>query len=203
MTVLPKYVQQVSVYKDELTVYVAPSGLEPVMHFLRDHTNSQFKSLQDVTGVDFPSRTNRFEVVYQLLSFQYNARVRVKTYASEISPVPSVVPLFNAANWQEREVYDMFGVFFTGHPDLRRILTDYGFEGHPLRKDFPLTGYVEVRYDEIKKRVVSEPVELAQAFRNFEGALSPWEQTGAGRDDTPDAVAAKIQQQDEQQQEKK
>jgi NADH dehydrogenase (ubiquinone) Fe-S protein 3 len=203
MTVLPKYVQQVSVYKDELTVYVPPSGLEPVMHFLRDHTNSQFKSLQDVTGVDFPSRTNRFEVVYQLLSFQYNARIRVKTYASETSPVPSVVPLFNAANWQEREVYDMFGVFFTGHPDLRRILTDYGFEGHPLRKDFPLTGYVEVRYDEIKKRVVSEPVELAQAFRNFEGALSPWEQTGAGRDDTPDAVAAKIQQQDEQQQEKK
>ncbi|ORZ11167.1 hypothetical protein BCR42DRAFT_462220 [Absidia repens] len=190
MTVLPKYVQQVSVYKDELTVYVAPSGLEPVMYFLRDHTNSQFKSMQDVTGVDFPSRSSRFEVVYQLLSFQYNARIRVKTYASETSPVPSMVPLFNAANWQEREVYDMFGVFFTGHPDLRRILTDYGFEGHPLRKDFPLTGYVEVRYDEIKKRVVSEPVELAQAFRNFEGALSPWEQTGPGRDDSPPAAIA-------------
>jgi NADH dehydrogenase (ubiquinone) Fe-S protein 3 len=109
---------------------------------------------------------------------KYNARVRVKTYASETSPVPSVVPLFNAANWQERETYDMYGIFFTGHPDLRRILTDYGFEGHPLRKDFPLTGYVEVRYDEEKKRVVSEPVELAQAFRNFDGALSPWEQTG-------------------------
>ncbi|ORX56206.1 or F420H2 dehydrogenase [Hesseltinella vesiculosa] len=185
MSVLPKYVQQVSVYKDELTVYVAPSGLHPVMTFLRDHTNGQFKSLQDISGVDYPTRDNRFEVVYQLLSFQYNARIRVKTYASELSPVPSVVPLYNAANWQEREAYDMYGIFFTGHPDLRRILTDYGFEGHPLRKDFPLTGYVEVRYDEVKKRVVTEPVELAQAFRNFEGALSPWEQTGPGRDDAP------------------
>lgn len=186
MSALPKYIQQISVYKDELTVYVAPSALEPVMTFLRDHTNSQFKSLQDISGVDFPSRENRFEVVYQLLSFRYNARIRVKTYASETSPVPSVVPIFNAANWQEREVYDMYGVFFTGHPDLRRILTDYGFEGHPLRKDFPLTGYVEVRYDEEKKRVVTEPVELAQAFRNFEGALSPWEMAGSGRDDTPE-----------------
>lgn len=186
MSALPKFIQQFSVYKDELTVYVAPSALEPVMTFLRDHTNSQFKSLQDISGVDFPSRENRFEVVYQLLSFRYNARIRVKTYASEVSPVPSVVPIFNAANWQEREVYDMYGVFFTGHPDLRRILTDYGFEGHPLRKDFPLTGYVEVRYDEEKKRVVTEPVELAQAFRNFEGALSPWEMTGSGRDDKPE-----------------
>ncbi|CAO3641740.1 unnamed protein product [Cunninghamella echinulata] len=186
MSALPKFIQQFSVYKDELTVYVAPSALEPVMTFLRDHTNSQFKSLQDISGVDFPSRENRFEVVYQLLSFRYNARIRVKTYASEVTPVPSVVPIFNAANWQEREVYDMYGVFFTGHPDLRRILTDYGFEGHPLRKDFPLTGYVEVRYDEEKKRVVTEPVELAQAFRNFEGALSPWEMTGSGRDDKPE-----------------
>ncbi|KAI8882775.1 hypothetical protein K501DRAFT_295059 [Backusella circina FSU 941] len=184
-SVLPKFIQQYSVYKDELTIFTAPSGLTQVMHFLRDHTNSQFKLVMDITGVDFPSRKNRFEVVYNLLSMKYNARIRVKTYASETSPVPSVVPLFNAANWQERETYDMFGIFFTGHPDLRRILTDYGFEGHPLRKDFPLTGYVEVRYDEEKKRVVAEPVELAQAFRNFEGALSPWEQTGLGRDDTP------------------
>ncbi|KAL0091744.1 hypothetical protein J3Q64DRAFT_1725126 [Phycomyces blakesleeanus] len=182
---LPKYVQQFSVYKDELTIYVAPNALEQVMIFLRDHTNSQFKSLQDITAVDWPARQNRFEVVYNLLSIQYNARIRVKTYANETSPVPSVVPQFSSANWLEREVYDMFGVFFTGHPDLRRILTDYGFEGHPLRKDFPLTGYIEVRYDEEKKRVVSEPVELAQAFRNFEGALSPWEAVGPGRDDTP------------------
>jgi NADH dehydrogenase (ubiquinone) Fe-S protein 3 len=179
-SVLPKFIQQYSVYKDELTVFTAPSGLTPVMHFLRDHTNAQFKLVMDITGVDFPSRKNRFEVVYNMLSIKYNARVRVKTYASETSPVPSMVPLFNAANWQERETYDMYGIFFTGHPDLRRILTDYGFEGHPLRKDFPLTGYVEVRYDEEKKRVVAEPVELAQAFRNFDGALSPWEQTGKG-----------------------
>ncbi|KAI8089033.1 uncharacterized protein BX664DRAFT_296514 [Halteromyces radiatus] len=199
ITALPKYVQQVSVYKDELTVYVAPNAIEPVMTFLRDHTNAQFKSLQDISGVDFPSRENRFEVVYQLLSFDFNARIRVKTYASEVSPVPSVVPIFNAANWQEREVYDMYGVFFTGHPDLRRILTDYGFEGHPLRKDFPLTGYVEVRYDEEKKRVVSEPVELAQAFRNFEGALSPWEQTGPGRDDTPSSISEQEQQDEKKQ----
>lgn len=205
ISAMPKYIQQFSVYKDELTVYVAPSGLHPVMTFLRDHTNCQFNSVQDITGVDFPSREHRFEVVYNMLSMRYNARIRVKTYASETTPVPSVVPLFSVANWQEREVYDMFGVFFVGHPDLRRILTDYGFEGHPLRKDFPLTGYVEVRYDEEKKRVVQEPVELAQAFRNFEGALSPWEQTGKnahtnefanridwtharlgpGRDDTP------------------
>ncbi|CEJ04324.1 Putative NADH-ubiquinone oxidoreductase 30.4 kDa subunit, mitochondrial [Rhizopus microsporus] len=178
MSVMPKFIQQFSVSKDELCLYVAPTALLQVMQFLRDHTNAQFKSVMDITAVDFPSRENRFEVVYNMLSMRYNGRIRVKTYASEISPVPSVVPLFSGANWQERETYDMFGVFFTGHPDLRRILTDYGFEGHPLRKDFPLTGYVEVRYDEEKKRVVTEPVELAQAFRNFEGALSPWEQVG-------------------------
>ncbi|CDH60074.1 nadh-ubiquinone oxidoreductase 304 kda subunitprecursor [Lichtheimia corymbifera JMRC:FSU:9682] len=185
ISAMPKYIQQFSVYKDELTVYVAPSALEPVMLFLRDHTNCQFKSVQDITGVDYPSREHRFEVVYNMLSMRYNARIRVKTYASETSPVPSMVPHFSVANWQEREVYDMFGVFFVGHPDLRRILTDYGFEGYPLRKDFPLTGYVELRYDEEKKRVVQEPLELAQAFRNFEGALSPWEANGPGRDDTP------------------
>lgn len=178
ISALPKYIQQFSVYKDELTLYIAPSAVHPVLTFLRDHTGAQFKSVQDLTGVDYPSRENRFEVVYNLLSFRYNARIRVKTYASETSSVPSAVPIYSVNNWFERETYDMFGVFFEGHPDLRRILTDYGFEGHPLRKDFPLTGYVEVRYDEEKKRVVSEPVELAQAFRNFEGALSPWEQTG-------------------------
>ena len=113
-----------------------------------------------------------------MLSLRYNARIRVKTYADEVSPVPSITSLFSSANWFERETYDMYGVYFIDHPDLRRILTDYGFEGHPLRKDFPLTGYVEVRYDEERKRVVSEPLELTQAFRNFEGAASPWEQSG-------------------------
>ena len=175
---LPKYIQQYSVYKDELTLYVAPSAIIPVMTFLRDHTGAQFKQVMDICGVDYPTRPNRFEVVYNMLSLRYNARIRVKTYADEVSPVPSITSLFSGANWYEREVYDMYGVYFTDHPDLRRILTDYGFEGYPLRKDFPLTGYVEVRYDEEKKRVVTEPLELTQAYRDFEGAASPWEQTG-------------------------
>jgi len=121
-----------------------------------------------VCGVDYPTRPNRFEVVYHLLSHRYNSRIRVKTYCDEVTPVPSITPLFPAANWFEREAYDMFGIYFSGHPDLRRILTDYGFEGYPLRKDFPLSGYVEVRYDEEKKRIVAEPLELAQQFRNFD-----------------------------------
>ena len=176
---LPKFVQQVSVYKDELTLFVAPSALVPVTTFLRDHYATRMEQVVDITAVDYPTRTNRFEVVYNLMSIHYNSRIRVKTYASEVSAVPSIVSLYGGANWFERETYDMFGVFFTGHPDLRRILTDYGFEGHPLRKDFPLTGYVEVRYDDEKKRVVAEPLELAQSFRMFE-YQSPWEQTGKG-----------------------
>lgn len=187
MEVLPKYIQQFSVYKDELTIYVAPSALHQTIEFLRDHTAAQFKQCQDITAVDFPTRDQRFEVVYHMLSISHNARIRVKTYADEVTPVPSIVDLYGGANWYEREVWDMYGVYFRDHPDLRRILTDYGFEGHPLRKDFPLTGYVEVRYDEEKKRVVAEPLELAQAFRNFEGAASPWEQVGDGLESTPAA----------------
>ncbi|KAE8224025.1 hypothetical protein CF319_g3034 [Tilletia indica] len=181
---LPKFIQQFSVYKDELTLYVHPSAVIPTLTFLRDHSQCQFKALMDVSGVDFPTRSQRFEVVYHLLSVKYNARLRVKTYADEMTPVPSATGLFNSANWYEREVWDMYGVFFLGHPDLRRILTDYGFEGHPLRKDFPLTGYTEVRYDEEKKRVVTEPLQLSQAFRSFDNA-SPWEQVGPGKDTTP------------------
>ncbi|KAJ3129645.1 putative NADH-ubiquinone oxidoreductase 30.4 kDa subunit, mitochondrial [Nowakowskiella sp. JEL0407] len=177
---LPKYIQQISVYKDELTLYVAPSGVLPVMSFLRDHTACQFKQVADISGADYPSRENRFEVVYNLLSLRYNSRIRVKTYSNEVSAVPSITPIFSGANWFEREAWDMYGIYFTGHPDLRRILTDYGFEGHPLRKDFPLTGYVEVRYDEERKRVIAEPLELAQAFRHFDYS-SPWEQTGEGK----------------------
>ncbi|GAA5930171.1 hypothetical protein JCM1841_000483 [Sporobolomyces salmonicolor] len=182
MASLPKYIQQTSVYKEELTLYVAPSAIVPVMYFLRDHTNTQYKQVMDICGADYPTRGKRFEVVYHLLSVKYNSRIRVKTYADEVSPVPSVVEVFRGADWYEREAWDMYGIFFSGHPDLRRILTDYGFEGHPLRKDFPLTGYTEVRYDEEKKRVVSEPLQLSQAFRNFDGAASPWEGTGNGID---------------------
>lgn len=140
-----------------------------------DNTAAEFTQVSDITAVDFPTRDQRFEVVYNLLSVRHNSRIRVKTYADEASPVPSITSLYDGANWYEREVYDLFGVFFVGHPDLRRIMTDYGFDGHPLRKDFPLTGYTEIRYDEEKKRIVVEPLELTQAFRNFEGGTAAWE----------------------------
>ena len=140
----------------------------------------------DITAVDYPTRDQRFEVVYNLLSVRHNSRIRVKTYADEARPVPSICSLYDGANWYEREVYDLFGVFFVGHPDLRRIMTDYGFDGHPLRKDFPLTGYTEIRYDEEKKRIVVEPLELTQAFRNFEGGTAAWEQVGPGQDRKPE-----------------
>ncbi|EDK43898.1 Putative NADH-ubiquinone oxidoreductase 30.4 kDa subunit, mitochondrial [Lodderomyces elongisporus] len=186
MSCLPKYIQQFSVWKDELTIYVAPSAIQIVSLFLKNHTSAQFKSCMDVTAADYPSRTNRFDVVYNLLSVRHNSRIRVKTYANETSAVPSVTSIYHGANWYERETYDLFGVFFTGHPDLRRIMTDYGFEGHPLRKDFPTTGYTEVRYDEEKKRVVYEPLELTQAWRNFTVGSSVWEQVGEGEDFTPE-----------------
>ncbi|PWN98499.1 F420H2 dehydrogenase [Tilletiopsis washingtonensis] len=181
---LPKFIQQFSVVKDELTLYIAPSAVEPVLLFLRDHAQTQFKACMDISGADYPTRSQRFEVVYHLLSVRYNARIRVKTYADEVTPVPSATGIFRSADWYEREIWDMYGVFFVGHPDLRRILTDYGFEGHPLRKDFPLSGYSEVRYDEEKKRVVHEPLQLAQAFRDFSGT-SPWEQVGEGKNYQP------------------
>ena len=142
----------------------------------------------DITAVDYPAKEQRFEIVYNLLSVRHNSRIRVKTYADEATPIPSITSLYDGANWYEREVYDLFGVFFTGHPDLRRIMTDYGFDGHPLRKDFPLTGYTEIRYDEEKKRIVVEPLELTQAFRNFEGGTAAWEQVGPGKDRKPDQV---------------
>ncbi|OBZ79785.1 putative NADH-ubiquinone oxidoreductase 30 subunit, mitochondrial [Grifola frondosa] len=157
---LPKYVQQFSVLKDELTLYICPSGVVPVLTFLRDHSQCQFKACMDISGVDFPERDKRFEVVYHLLSVKFAGRIRVKTYAGEADPVPSAVPVFSGADWYEREVWDLFGVFFKGHPDLRRILTDYGFEGHPLRKDFPLTGYTEVRYDEEESALYTSPCNL-------------------------------------------
>jgi NADH dehydrogenase (ubiquinone) Fe-S protein 3 len=187
MGCLPKYIQQFSVWKDELTIYISPSGVIPVFNFLKLNTAAEFTQVSTVTAADYPTRDNRFEIVYNLLSVRHNSRIRVKTYADEASPVPSITGLFSGANWYEREVYDLYGVFFVGHPDLRRIMTDYGFDGHPLRKDFPLTGYTEIRYDEEKKRIVTEPLELTQAFRNFEGGSSAWEQIGPGQDRTPES----------------
>ena len=173
---LPKYIQKVQIAAgDELELLIAPEGVLPVMQFLKDHHHAQFASLADITAVDVPSRDYRFEVVYNLLSLRFQSRVRVKTYTDELTPIESLNEIYRAANWYEREVWDMFGVFFANHPDLRRILTDYGFQGHPLRKDFPLSGYVEVRYDDEKKRVVIEPLELAQEFRKFD-LSAPWEQ---------------------------
>jgi NADH dehydrogenase (ubiquinone) Fe-S protein 3 len=170
---LPKHIQQISVYKDELTLYVPPSSLLTTLDFLKLHQATQYTQLVDMTCVDYPQKQSRFQLVYMLLSIPFNTRITVKTYTNEIMPIPSAVGIFTGAEWMEREVWDMYGVFFTQHPDLRRILTDYGFEGHPLRKDFPLTGYTEVRYDDAKKRVVQEPLELAQAFRYFD-YQSPW-----------------------------
>lgn len=188
MSCLPKYVQQFTVWKDELSIYIPPSGVIPVISFLKNHTAAEFTQVSDITAVDYPTKEQRFEVVYNLLSVRHNSRIRVKTYADEATPVPSITGLFEGALWYEREVWDMFGVFFSGHPDLRRILTDYGFDGHPLRKDFPLTGYTELRYDEEKKRIVIEPLELTQAFRNFEGGTTAWEPVGEGLDKKPDSV---------------
>ena len=188
LSCLPKYIQQFSVWKDELTIYIPPSGVIPGISFLKYHTAAEFTMVADITAVDYPTRSQRFEIVYNLLSVRHNSRIRVKTYADEATPVPSITGLYDGASWYEREVYDLFGVFFVGHPDLRRIMTDYGFDGHPLRKDFPLTGNTEIRYDEEKKRIVVEPLELTQAFRNFEGGTAAWEQVGPGKDRKPDEV---------------
>ncbi|XP_072380800.1 NADH dehydrogenase [ubiquinone] iron-sulfur protein 3, mitochondrial-like [Diabrotica undecimpunctata] len=172
---IPKYVQKVQITStDELEILVEPDGLLCVSQFLKDHHNCQYEGLMDVTAIDVPSREYRFEVIYNFLSYRYNARCRVKTYTDELTPLESLTGIYKGANWPEREVYDMFGVLFANHPDLRRILTDYGFQGNPFRKDFPLSGYVELRYDEEKKRVVCEPLELTQEFRHFDLHF-PWE----------------------------
>jgi NADH-quinone oxidoreductase subunit C len=160
----------------ELTLEAKPDAILNVMRTLRDDPRCQFISIIDVCGVDYPERAQRFDVVYHLLSPQQNLRIRVRVVTDEVTPVPSITGVFPGADWFEREAYDLYGILFSGHHDLRRILTDYGFDGHPLRKDFPLTGFVEVRYDEERKRVVYEPVKLAQEFRNFD-YLSPWEGT--------------------------
>jgi NADH-quinone oxidoreductase subunit C len=160
----------------ELTLSARREDIVSVMRWLRETPEWRFVSIIDICGVDFPERLERFDVVYHLLSPYRNLRVRVKVTADDTTPVPSITEVFPGADWFEREAYDLYGVLFTGHPDLRRLLTDYGFDGHPLRKDFPLTGFVQVRYDEERKRVVYEPVRLLQEFRNFD-YLSPWEGT--------------------------
>ncbi len=171
---LAAHVLGTEIKNGEAIVHIKPASLETVLWFLRDDEQCLFKQLIDIAGVDYPDRDNRFEVVYQLLSLKHNIRLRIKLQTDDKTPVPSAAGVFSSAGWYEREVWDMYGVLFSGNPDLRRILTDYGFDGHPQRKDFPLTGYVEVRYDEEQKRVVYQPVQLTQAYRSFD-YLSPWE----------------------------
>ena len=173
-SMLAKAVLKTSLVKRELSLTVRREAIREVISFLRDDAACNFKQLMDITAVDYPERDERFDVVYHLLSLHHNLRIRIKIRTDETSPVDSIVDLYSTANWFEREVWDMYGIYFKDHPDLRRILTDYGFNGHPLRKDFPLTGFVEMRYDEEQKRVVYEPVKLPQQFRKFD-FLSPWE----------------------------
>uniref|UniRef100_A0A914E928 NADH dehydrogenase [ubiquinone] iron-sulfur protein 3, mitochondrial n=1 Tax=Acrobeloides nanus TaxID=290746 RepID=A0A914E928_9BILA len=181
---LPKFIQQVQFAGgDELELLIHPNGVIPVLSFLKGNHSAQFTNFVFATAVDVPTRKFRFEVVYALLSIRFNARVRVRTYTDEISPLESATPVFSGADWFEREIYDMYGVWFNNHPDLRRILTDYGFEGHPFRKDFPLTGYTEIRYDPELRRIVYEPTELAQEFRKFD-LDTPWENFTKFRDTT-------------------
>jgi NADH-quinone oxidoreductase subunit C len=171
---LGEIVTSSQIIRGELVFNVARDSIVKVLTFLRDDVNCQFKMLMELCGVDYPEREDRFDIVYCLLSLTLNQRVKVKIQTNTSSAVPSVANVYSAANWWEREAWDLFGIYFSDHPDLRRILSDYGFEGHPLRKDFPLTGYVELRYDDEQKRVVYEPVKLSQEFRNFD-FLSPWE----------------------------
>jgi NADH-quinone oxidoreductase subunit C len=161
---------------DELTIVIRREDIVRAATFLRDDPQCRFVCFIDICGADYPAREKRFDVVYHFLAPHHNRRIRVKVETDEVTPVPSLVEVWPAANWFEREAYDLYGILFSGHPDLRRILTDYGFEGHPLRKDFPMTGYVEVRYDDGQGRVIYEPVKLSQEFRNFD-FLSPWEGT--------------------------
>jgi len=170
----PQDVLHREVAHGELMVGVRREAIVRVLQFLRDDRDCRFGVLVDICGVDYPERAERLEVVYNLLSLTHNQRIRLKVATDEQTPVPSATSVYSAAGWFERECWDLLGVYFADHPDLRRLLTDYGFEGHPLRKDFPLTGYVEVRYDEEQKRVVYEPVKLKQEFRSFD-FLSPWE----------------------------
>jgi NADH-quinone oxidoreductase subunit C len=192
-TAFPDDVIRAEIARDELSVDVQAAAIRRILSWLRDEPSALFQELVDLCGVDYPDRPQRFDVVYHLLSIKHNQRLRVRLATDEDTPVPSVTGVFPAAGWFERETWDMYGVLFADHDDLRRLLTDYGFEGHPLRKDFPLTGYVEVRYDEEQKRVVYEPVELKQDWRTFD-FLSPWEGAQGvlpGDEKADDAAASK------------
>ena len=173
-TSLSDYVYAAEVTRDELTVDARADQVVRVLKFLKDDPRCRFEQLTDLCGVDYPERDPRFDVVYHLLSMSHNCRLRLKIGVNEDQPVPSATEIYPSAGWWERETWDLYGIYFAGNPDLRRLLTDYGFDGHPLRKDFPLTGYVELRYDSEQKRVVYEPVKLTQEFRRFD-FLSPWE----------------------------
>jgi NADH/F420H2 dehydrogenase subunit C len=170
---IPKYIVDFKIDKFEIEIQTTPENLVALLTFLKNNTNSQFKVLTDIIAYDIPGKQKRFSVIYSLLSVQYNTRLSVIVHTDELTPIASVCSVYSGAAWLEREVWDLYGIFFYGHPDLRRILTDYGFEGHPLRKDFPLTGFVEIFYDDTKKRVVYEPVSLAQEYRNF-NFKNPW-----------------------------
>ena len=195
---LPSAVAATEIAYDELCVKIERESLLDVLRFLRDDPKCRFSVLCDICGVDYPDRPQRFDVVYNLLSVSLNQRIRLKLETDEEQPVASATSLYSSAGWWEREAWDLFGIFFSDHPDLRRILTDYGFEGHPLRKDFPLTGFVELRYDDDQKRVVYEPVRLKQEFRSFD-FISPWEgmdrilpgdEKASGPDEAPPAGGA-------------
>ena len=173
-SVLINHAKRIVQFRDEIIIEVHVSDLKNVILFLKDHENCLFKILIDIFAVDYPTKENRFELVYCLLSPKYNSRIKIKTFVDEFTPVESIVDIYQSANWLEREVWDMNGIYIEQHPDLRRILTDYGFEGYPLRKDFPQSGYVEVRYDDSQRRVVVEPLEMTQEFRQFDFS-SPWE----------------------------
>lgn len=166
-------IENIKLLDNEIVLTVHPKNVYNIIYFLKNNILCQYSCLSSIAGTDYPERENRFEVAYELLSLHYNRRIRIKTFVNEITPVQSITSIFPAANWWEREIWDLLGVFFQGHPDLRRILTDYGFQGHPLRKDFPLSGYVEVSYDEKLKRVITQPLELTQEFRSFD-FRSPW-----------------------------
>nr|YP_010041713.1 NADH dehydrogenase subunit 9 [Cyanophora sudae]QPB15058.1 NADH dehydrogenase subunit 9 [Cyanophora sudae] len=174
INLIPKFIKDVLIIHNELILIINNNDLKNVVFFLKNHSYTQYKILCDITAVDYIDREERFEVVYQLLSIVYGARIRLKVLLTENQAIESISMIHPSANWYEREVWDLFGIFFMNHPDLRRILTDYGFEGHPLKKDFPLTGYLEVRYDASIKQVISEPVDITQEFRNFNFS-SPWE----------------------------